>query len=375
MDMNSGGLITSIGGKSGHTHPADDVDGIAKSSISQAGELIVGTGPGQADLLPPGPSGHALVSDDSSETGLSYEEVSKPGHTHDYAAADHTHPGVPIGTIVAFAGSSAPSGWLLCDGSDVSATTYPDLYTVCGTTYGVASQAGYFKIPSLRGRFPVGVTLGGTFPTLGGTGGSLSLTLSVSQMPTHSHTGEAHTHTTASHSHTATQHKHSIPSHNHANSSATLSISSDSSAHTHNFNISSTDTSSDTHNHGGVATPGNIADKNVATQSGTGATRVNGSSIASDTTGNDTHSHTFSYNGTTTGRTTGSSTHSHANSSVSLTISTEAQTDTGYVTDSDGAAGVTVNPGGGGNTGSAGSGSPIDITPPYVALNYMIKAI
>ena len=67
-----------------------------------------------------------------------------------------------------FAGSTAPAGWLICDGRSVSSTDYPELYAVIGTTYG-----GYgtnFQLPDLRGRFPVGKN-SGTFSALGGKGG------------------------------------------------------------------------------------------------------------------------------------------------------------------------------------------------------------
>jgi microcystin-dependent protein len=59
----------------------------------------------------------------------------------------------PVGSITAYAGASAPSGWLLCDGSAVSQTTYAALYAVLGSTYDVTSPgAGNFRVPDLRGR-------------------------------------------------------------------------------------------------------------------------------------------------------------------------------------------------------------------------------
>ena len=56
-----------------------------------------------------------------------------------------------VGTISAYGGNTAPTGWLLCDGSSVSQTTYADLYAVIGCNFGCSG--GNFNLPDLRGRF------------------------------------------------------------------------------------------------------------------------------------------------------------------------------------------------------------------------------
>jgi len=95
---------------------------------------------------------------------------------------------VPVGTIVLFAGSVVPEGWLLCDGSAVSRTQYARLFQVIGTTYGAGDGSTTFNLPNLRGRVPVGLdTAQSEFDTLGKTGGVKSVTLTVSQMPAHDH--------------------------------------------------------------------------------------------------------------------------------------------------------------------------------------------
>lgn len=63
----------------------------------------------------------------------------------------------PVGTIVAFAGSTAPSGWLLCDGTQVSRSTYATLYSVVANAYGSGDGTTSFHLPDLRGRFLRGV--------------------------------------------------------------------------------------------------------------------------------------------------------------------------------------------------------------------------
>jgi len=62
----------------------------------------------------------------------------------------------PIGDIHMFAATNAPSGWLLCNGSAVSRTTYSNLFSVIGTTYGVGDGSTTFNVPDMRGVFPKG---------------------------------------------------------------------------------------------------------------------------------------------------------------------------------------------------------------------------
>ena len=63
---------------------------------------------------------------------------------------------VPSGTVSMFAGSSAPTGYLMCDGSAVSRTTYANLFTAISTTWGVGNGSTTFNIPDMRGIFPKG---------------------------------------------------------------------------------------------------------------------------------------------------------------------------------------------------------------------------
>jgi microcystin-dependent protein len=65
--------------------------------------------------------------------------------------------GIPIGTILPFAGVNVPRGYLLCDGSEVERRKFRDLYDTIGNTFGATSiGADTFKLPDLRGRFPLG---------------------------------------------------------------------------------------------------------------------------------------------------------------------------------------------------------------------------
>lgn len=74
----------------------------------------------------------------------------------------------PVGSLQAYAGASAPTGWLLCDGSQQAITAYPELYSVLGTTYGSLTNGSggagstHFRVPDLRGRMPIGEGNDGT---------------------------------------------------------------------------------------------------------------------------------------------------------------------------------------------------------------------
>lgn len=95
---------------------------------------------------------------------------------------------VPPGTILPYGGSTPPAGFLLCDGAAVSRTTYADLFAVVSTNYGAGNGSSTFNVPNLQGRVPVGRDAGQTeFDTLGETGGEKNHTLTIAEMPSHSH--------------------------------------------------------------------------------------------------------------------------------------------------------------------------------------------
>ena len=115
---------------------------------------------------------------------------------------------MPVGVVVPFAGSSSPAGWQLCYGQAISRTTYAGLFATVGTTYGSGDGSTTFNVPDLRGRVVAGeddmggtaasrLTAGGsgiTGTTLGASGGTETHTLTSAQMPSHTHTQDAHSH-------------------------------------------------------------------------------------------------------------------------------------------------------------------------------------
>ncbi len=135
-------------------------------------------------------------------------------------AAQVTVPLMPTGSVISYAGSTAPSGWLLCDGALLSTTTYASLFAIIGYTFG--GSGGTFNLPDLRGRFVryddnmgnhgiAGVTAAGAAARDGGRSHGSAQTqttakngLSVTNNPvatggmstttTHSHTDNGHGH-------------------------------------------------------------------------------------------------------------------------------------------------------------------------------------
>ena len=96
---------------------------------------------------------------------------------------------MPVGTILFYSGNLASlTGstyrWLLCDGSEISRTTYGDLFNVVGVTYGSGNGKDTFNLPDFRVRFPLGST-GSNDPLA--TGGASSHVLTAAEMPAHSH--------------------------------------------------------------------------------------------------------------------------------------------------------------------------------------------
>lgn len=108
---------------------------------------------------------------------------------------------LPAGMVMPFAGSSAPGGWLLCDGSAVSRSTYSVLFGVIGTTYGVGDGSTTFNVPDMRGRAPFGKDdMGGsaasriTSGVSGITGSSLGAVGGDQHSQQHTHTENSHSH-------------------------------------------------------------------------------------------------------------------------------------------------------------------------------------
>jgi microcystin-dependent protein len=95
---------------------------------------------------------------------------------------------VPVGTIIMYSGATTPTGYLYCDGTLVSTTTYSQLFSVIGTKYG--SGTGTFAVPNFKEKFPLGAsnmtTLLSALSTT--TGGTFGITLG--NLPAHGHSAQ-----------------------------------------------------------------------------------------------------------------------------------------------------------------------------------------
>lgn len=138
---------------------------------------------------------------DGVTSGIQSQLNAKANSSHSHAIAD-----TPSGSLTAYAGPSAPSGWLLCYGQAVSRTTYADLFAVIGTTYGAGDGSTTFNLPDLRGRVVAGVD---------NMGGSDAGRLDWANTP--GTAGGAQTHTLTEQESGLQNHSHGVsdPGHNH----------------------------------------------------------------------------------------------------------------------------------------------------------------
>jgi len=252
---------------------------------------------------------------------------------------------VPSGSVTAFAGATAPSGWLMCNGSAVSRTTYADLFAVIGTTYGVGDNSTTFNLPNLSGRVPVGFDVGQSeFDFVGKTGGAKTHTLTTNEMPSHTHTQNSHSHTGSADSGGAHTH---------------IATSTEAGGHTHTASTGS----AGTHDHGNIASSGS---HDHGYNVGTTVVRVSGTINTmgiilgtAATTGTRSHTHNIVNDGAHTHTVTVDSGGAHTHDIGILESGSHSHT-------------VTVNSATAVNQ-NTGGGAAHNNLQPYLVLNYMIK--
>ena len=149
-------------------------------------------------LLRSGNSPMAGIFNFNSFKGINLANGSSPTDAVNKSQIDNLS---PVGIVSAFAGATAPAGWLLCFGQAISRTSYAALFTALGTTYGVGDGTTTFNLPDYRGRVLAGAdNMGGTLAnrltaasgwtagaTIPNAQGSEVHTLTAAQMPVHGH--------------------------------------------------------------------------------------------------------------------------------------------------------------------------------------------
>ena len=291
---------------------------------------------------------------------------------------------VPVGTLNPFLGSTAPYGYLICQGQKVSKTVYKELYEICGDTFGKSTDTEFY-LPDLRGQTIAGYKEGdSTFGTLGGLIGSLTHTHTYAHthgvpgvahthsyahthgVPgvAHTHTSAAHTHTINGHTHTSAAHTHSINGHTHTTGNHTLTIA-ELPAHNHTFAFNFYN-----YQQNGYGYNGQVYKTSSSLQTGNVTTNNTGSGGAHN------HGNTGSTSLTTNSTTPG------ATGSTSLTTNSTTPGATGSTTPGDA---TTKSQ----STSTSGSTTPGDATTksqsstntssvsnvqPTMALNWIVKA-
>ncbi len=290
---------------------------------------------------------------------------------------------IPSGVMLPYGGATAPSGYLLCDGSAVSRTTYGNLFSAIGTAYGSGDGSTTFNIPDMQGAFPIGKAASGTASSLGDTGGELDSSINIA----HSHTVNSHTHT-INHGHADTiatasngAHTHTMPTHTHTGPS-----------HTHSIN----------HDHGAVTSGGATVGSAHSSQGTSGLYSQDDLDSVSDNTSHRHGDGSLEYQGGPVNGYTSYATASHYHlpaqnakahthsvnlPSISATSGSGGTGNTGATdpgdTNSSGSHTHSVTGGVTDHSGSSGSSSPGTnsqlsssqsiANPPFVTMNYIIK--
>lgn len=227
---------------------------------------------------------------------------------------------IPTGTIMPYASTSAPGGYLLCDGSAVSRSTYDALFALIGEHFGAGNGTTTFNVPNLKGKVPVGIDTGQTeFDTRGETGGAKTHALVTGELASHSHSTGTYT------TNAGTAHSHGIGTYAAANESS----------HTHPDGT--LETTIDLEYKDNFTTGGTtigVVDIENATGASGGSLVSAASDVTNSTGAGTAHTHTLS------GTSGSESSHTHSIS---------------------------------GTSGAAGSGTAHNNLQPYIALHYIIK--
>jgi microcystin-dependent protein len=208
------------------------VQGLKGDKGDKGDQGVKGDKGDQGDVGPVGPQGPQGIQGVKGDTG----DVGPQGPAGPQGLQGPVGPEGPVGPMgpaggvpeFAMLGVIAdfvvvPAFWLECDGSPVSRSTYSQLFSLVGTTFGVGDGSTTFNLPDLRGLVTVGFGAPAPFNAVGATGGSRDAVVVA-----HNHTQNSHNHTQDSHNHTQNSHNHTQNAHGHGQG-----LTSSNGAHTH----------------------------------------------------------------------------------------------------------------------------------------------
>jgi microcystin-dependent protein len=258
--------------------------------------------------------------------GYRHTNVAAAVNSTDYARYDQVLGVTPTGVVLAYSGPTAPSGWLICDGSAVSRASYGalnTLYSGASYPYGSGDGSTTFNLPDLRKRYVAGK---GASDTLGFTeGGNIAGTAYASRSMSHTHAVPGHYHSTTGAGSSLTAAGQSLGT---TSKSVTGTVGGSDGTHGHTT-VEGRDSDS------GTAPVDNIR------ITGGGATLYTSATLIRDTGSGHGHAHNLDVN----------ISHTHAASSVSGSL--------GLVT--------------GGSNGDANFNAVSTVTGSYLFLNYIVK--
>jgi microcystin-dependent protein len=204
-----------------------DVTGVGSSVVGES--VVMSDTNGKRVAGYSGPQGFAIITPGNATTAIPYIDV---GHldpqlihglpekvavvdldeiliwdssTGTFMKVKKQNLGVPPGSIIDFGGTTAPNGYLLCDGKSYLRTDYAGLFSAIGVQWGSVDST-HFTVPDFRGFVAAGKddmggtnanrlsTLGAAATTIGGAGGAQTHTLTLAQLAQHRHLGADHTH-------------------------------------------------------------------------------------------------------------------------------------------------------------------------------------
>jgi len=287
---------------------------------------------------------------------------------------------MPAGVITQYGALTAPTGWVLCQGQALSRTNplYTRLWDAIGINYGVGDGSTTFNVPNLQGRIPVGRDTTQTeFDVLAETGGAKTHTLLQTEMPSHTHTQDAHNHTQNAHSHGQEPHTHTQDAHGHTQNPHNHTQNAhghtqDAHTHTagaHNHPVYIDTTENGSHSHGAF-----LSSSNGTRGTGSTLTPNLGSSTTTNSAGAHTHS-VIGFTGDTTPSINANTATNQANTATNNaeTATNQATTATNQANTAVNQNSTAVNLSATATNQTTGGGLAHNNLQPYIVVNYIIK--